>query len=123
MNKRLIKKIFRFMTFISCALWLCCLCFYSSLLAGTLFHEATHKTFALNATAIEIRYDGSGVTYSEIGFLPHLHELAYANGNIIEVVFMTISIFAILLVFIYGVNTMTFNDYIIEKTVIYKKNK
>jgi hypothetical protein len=106
------KRVFKLMTFILSMFWIMGLCLYSAALIGTLAHELTHKSFALNATAIEVHYDGTGITHSKTGFLTHNHELAYMNGYVVETALTTISVFALLIIILYSIDASRTNIYI-----------
>jgi hypothetical protein len=55
---------------------------YSAFMVGTLFHELTHASHAVQLKAIEVNYDSSGAAYAQ-DFIGDTEEYAYFNGAII----------------------------------------
>lgn len=81
-------------------IWVLWLCFYASVLLGTLSHELMHKQEAINITAIEINYDTSGKAYG--AFFRHSHEWVYLNGMIVENAIFLISMLSVLVIYNYS---------------------
>ncbi len=95
-NKERSKKI----TLGFCIVWLLILSFYASSIIGTLAHELMHKRNSIYTKAIEVNYDGSGITKG--AFFRHSHEWVYLNGYIVEMFLFSISVFSVIVILFNG---------------------
>ena len=78
-------------------LWIMGMCLYSSVLLGTLAHELMHAQDSHGLKAIEISYNGSGVTKA-ISFDDASHKWIYFNGAIVQTFLMMISFLSIIII-------------------------
>jgi len=77
-------------------MWLTGTSIYSCFLIGTFAHELGHSRHSKHISAIEIHYDGSGLTKGS--FYPHDHAVVYLEGGLITAFLIIISITSILLI-------------------------
>ena len=98
------KKLFKVITFLFALLWIVALTVYSSMILGTFIHESMHATNAIGLKAIEINYDGSGVTRANHfnNSDNEMHKWIYFNGYIVFMALMTITSFCIVVLVLFS---------------------
>jgi len=104
-----LKQISKFMTFIFAIAWLMLLSGYGSYLIGTYVHESMHAENAIDIKAIEVNYDGSGVTRAAkfVNSDNDMHKWIYFNDNIVFSALMAITVICVLVIATYSYFTDT----------------
>ena len=93
--------ILRRITFMIAVLYLIAMMGYSSVLIGTLAHELLHKESSKDIIALQINYDGTGMTEAK-HFEDVSHKWIYFNGFVIEVTLIVIGMASLFIVMIGG---------------------
>ncbi len=77
-------------------MWILGLCIYSTLIIGTLAHELTHKSYAIESKAIIVNFDTSGEHYGST--FKHSHEWVYFNGYIVETMMILLTLMSVVII-------------------------
>jgi hypothetical protein len=85
------------LTFVLALMFIISMMSYSAFMFGTLAHELTHASHAVNLKAIEVNYDASGAAYADI-FVGDTEEYAYFNGALMMSTMLLLGLFSLIIV-------------------------